>query len=71
LTSCRASGGKNGYCRSQRVGWVERSETHQSNRASISVGFAALNPPYGLAVNRPKNSGVGWPSGVIPNFTCI
>ena len=30
------------------VGWVERSETHHVGRGLHStVGFAALNPPYG------------------------
>jgi len=30
------------------VGWVERSEIHQTPL----VGFAALNPPYGLIQNQ-------------------
>ena len=30
------------------VGWLERSETHHVGRGLHStVGFAALNPPYG------------------------
>ena len=31
----------------QRVGWVERSETHQSLRGAM-MGIASLYPSYGL-----------------------
>ena len=34
--------------RRRAVGWVERSETHEAVRCSKAMGFAKLNPSYGL-----------------------
>jgi hypothetical protein len=41
---CRVKPGKGTGAGLRHVGWVERSETHQTPL----VGFTALNPPYEL-----------------------
>src|SRR4029077_21104279 len=49
--------GRRGWCEGRRVvgvGWVERSETHlpPAGRGLPKMGFASLNPSYGLLRHR-------------------